>query len=426
MEDDPDKGAIRWALRQGRHAPTPKPSESGPVFLGIKNVTDDGCLTSPRFGILLKTTFASWTRRVEPRANDLVFTYEATLNRYAIIPQGFRGCLGRANGPNPDKPVDSRCSLFLLYYFFTDEWRSVIRRNVLTGATVDRIPLTTFPNFPVRVPPLSVQKRIAEILGGYDELIKNSQQRIQILESMARILYREWFVHFRFPNHGDHARVRTQLGEIPRGWSTSSLDAVKADRPYAMNGGPFGSKLGTRDYVENGVPVIRGSNLDESGRFDDDAFVFVSNAKADELRANIAVPGDIVVTQREALGQIGMIPSGIGYDKFVISQSQMKITLNREAVSPEYVFFYLRSEEAARRIRNLASSSGVPHINLAVLREFHILVPPYKLQRAFGEFASATESAIETLRRQIRNLRRTRDLLLPRLMSGQISPGKAA
>lgn len=113
-----------------------------------------------------------------------------------------------------------------------------------------------------------------------------------------------------------------------------------------------------------------------------------------------------------------MIPPGIAHGRFVISQSQMKITLNEDAINREYAFFFLRSEEAQQRIRDLASSSGVPHINLATLREFQILLPPRDLQRRFGEFALRTETTIEQLTRQIANLRRTRDLLLRRLVSG--------
>jgi len=265
---------------------------------------------------------------------------------------------------------------------------------------------------------LTEQLRIAGILSAYDELIENSQRRIRILETMARALYREWFVHFRFPGHENVPRVASPLGEIPKGWDVVAFDALKADQRYAINGGPFGSKLVSRDYVDAGVPVIRGSNLSESGRFDASGFVFVSEEKAAELHANVAVPGDIVITQRGTLGQIGMIPSGTGFDRFVISQSQMKATLNPEAVNREYAFFFLRSEEAQQRIRNLASSSGVPHINLATLREFPVLLPPRDLQQRFGQFALGTETAVEQLSRQVDNLRRTRDVLLPRLLSG--------
>ncbi|MFI5397924.1 MAG: restriction endonuclease subunit S [Candidatus Binatia bacterium] len=405
-------------LYDGPHA-TPPPSEDGPVFLGIGNLTDDGHLDLREVRHIAEKDFARWTKRVTPSPGDIVFTYEATLNRYAIIPDGFRGCLGRRLAlirPNPEA-VDTR---FLHYSFFGEDWRQTIGKNTLSGATVDRIPLTTFPTFELSLPPLNEQRRIASILSAYDDLIENNTRRIAILEEMARALYREWFVYFRFPGHEKVRMVESPLGRIPMEWGVASLDTIKAKEPYAINGGPFGSKLGTKDYVPGGVPVIRGTNLSESGRFRANNFAFVSQEKAVELRANLARAGDIVVTQRGTLGQIAMIPSGIGFDSFVISQSQMKITVDARKVNREYVFFFLRSAETSQRIRNLASSSGVPHINLAVLREFQVLLPPHELQVEFGDFANSTETAIETLTREIDNLRTTRDLLLPKLISGEI------
>ena len=309
------------------------------------------------------------------------------------------------------------------------DWRFVFyslihNRGDLTvkahGAAQQNLNQDLVRNFSISLPPLAAQRRIADILFAHDELIENSQRRIKILEQMARSLYREWFVDFRFPGHEKLKFVDSALGRIPEGWEVVNLDTLKAAQANAINGGPFGSKLGTKDYVSTGVPVIRGSNLSESGRFDPSGFVFVSPEKAEELRANLALPGDIVVTQRGTLGQIGMIPTGIGYDRFVISQSQMKITLDPTKVNREYAFFFLRSAESNQRIKNLASSSGVPHINLAVLREFQTLLPPLTLQDEFGRFAFGTETTIEMFSDQIANLRRTRDLLLPRLLSGQI------
>src|SRR5206468_6227094 len=100
--------------------------------------------------------FPRWTRRVTPQPGDVVLTYEATLHRYAVIPEGFRGCLGRRVAlvrPDPEK-ADSR---FLLYYLLSREWRSVVESFIITGATVDRIPLEKFPDFPATLPPLPVQ-----------------------------------------------------------------------------------------------------------------------------------------------------------------------------------------------------------------------------------------------------------------------------
>jgi hypothetical protein len=125
------------SLYDGPHA-TPKPATEGPVFLGIKNITEDGRLDLSDIRHIAEDDFPEWTRRVMPRQGDIVFTYEATLNRYAIIPQGFRGCLGRRLAlirPNSEK-IDTR---FLFYYFFGEDWRTTISKNILSGRL--------YPNF---------------------------------------------------------------------------------------------------------------------------------------------------------------------------------------------------------------------------------------------------------------------------------------
>lgn len=97
--------------------------------------------------------YPRWTRRVTPQSSDVVFTYEATLHRYALIPDGFRRCLGRRVAllrPDPEQ-VDSR---YILYFFLSRRWRDVVESNVITGATVDRIPLEKVPSFPGALPRL--------------------------------------------------------------------------------------------------------------------------------------------------------------------------------------------------------------------------------------------------------------------------------
>ena len=186
-------------MYDGPHA-TPKPSESGPIFLGIKNVGESGQLDLSDVRHISEEEYPRWIRRVEPRYGDIVFSYEATLNRYATIPKDFRGCLGRRMALiRPDE--SKACGRFLYYYFFGREWRNVIAQNTLIGSTVDRIPIAKFPDFPITVPPLPAQQKIAAILSTYDDLIENNLQRIKILEEMAQNLYREWFVKFRFPGH---------------------------------------------------------------------------------------------------------------------------------------------------------------------------------------------------------------------------------
>jgi len=376
---------IYEGLYDGPHA-TPKPFDAGPVFLGIKNVTDDGRLDLSDIRHIAEEDFPRWTKRVEPRSGDLVFTYEATLNRYAIIPESFRGCLGRRMAlirPNPDK-VDAR---FLLYYFFTDAWRAVIKKNMLTGATVDRIPLTTFPEFPVTVPPLKTQRRIALILSAYDELIDNSQRRIQLLEQTALGLYREWFVHFRFPGHEKIKRVPSPLGNIPQGWRAGRLDDLLILQR--------GFDLPKSQRVEGSVPVYAATGI--TG--------FHNEAKA-------KAPG--VVTGRS--GTIGEVIY-VQEDFWPLNTALwVKAFPNSE---PLYAFYVL----SALKLTQFNSGAAVPTLNRNDIHGLDALVPIRSVQIEFQKIAGAMLAQIRILTNRIETLRRTRDLLLPRLLSGQVNLG---
>ena len=149
-------------------------------------------------------------------------------------------------------------------------------------------------------------------------------------------------------------------------WKTYKIDEIKADGKYTLVGGPFGSNLTTRDYVEVGIPVLRGSNLPFGKRFSHDDLVFVSEEKAKKLNPNLAFPNDVLFTQRGTLGQIGLIPEGF-YEKYVVSQSQMKLTVNPKLALPEFIYYFFSTEEGRKNIEAHSITSGVPHINLSIL-----------------------------------------------------------
>jgi type I restriction enzyme S subunit len=179
------------------------------------------------------------------------------------------------------------------------------------------------------------------------------------------------------------------------------LDSVKAHVPYAFVGGPFGSNLTTRDYAEEGVPVIRGNNLPSHNSFYDDGFVFVSEKKADDLRPNAAQPGDIIFTQRGTLGQVGFIPRDARFPRYIISQSQMKLTVDTETADPRFIYYFFRMPMTVQKIVNHALTSGVPHINLGILKDFEITLPDLDVQRRISSSLSTYDDLIENNRRRI-------------------------
>ncbi|KAB7738428.1 restriction endonuclease subunit S [Parvibaculum sedimenti] len=165
-------------------------------------------------------------------------------------------------------------------------------------------------------------------------------------------------------------------------------------------GGPFGSNLTQVDYRPAGIPVIRGSNMGVAGRFIGGNFVFVSAEKAKKtLSSNLAARGDIIVTQRGTMGQVSIIPTDSAYDCFVISQSQMAIRVPIEVADPFFVYYFLKSQKFLEYLDTSTIQTGVPHINLTILRQAPASWPPLEEQHAIASILGALDDKIELNRR---------------------------
>lgn len=165
----------------------------------------------------------------------------------------------------------------------------------------------------------------------------------------------------------------------------------------ALVGGPFGSDLVSKDYVPSGVPVIRGTNMGH-GRWVDGEFAFVTPEKADSLSANCAKPGDLVFTQRGTLGQVALVPSK-GSDRYLISQSQMKLTVDPSKADALFLYYVFTSAEQQEYIRQNAIQTGVPHTNLGILRNTPLKLPPLAEQKAIAAVLGSLDDKIELNRR---------------------------
>lgn len=409
---------IYLALYDGPHA-TPKPASEGAVFLGIKNITEDGKLDLSEIRYISEEDFPKWTRRVLPRSGDIVFTYEATLNRYAIIPEGFRGCLGRRLAlirPNPEK-VDTR---FLLYYFFGEEWRKTIATNLIFGSTVDRIPLTNFPKFEVSLPPLSTQRKIAGILSAYDDLIENNTRRIEILEEMARSLFREWFVKFRFPGHEQVKMVDSDLGLIPEGWEVISLGQIlDIKHGYAFKGEYF-SKEPTSDIL------LTPGNFKFGGGFKDDKFKYYKGLVSDEF---VLSTSDLLVTmtdlskEGDTLGYPAFVPPSKEL-RFLHNQRLGKIILHNPQLGLNHLYHIFCSDSYRHHVLASATGATVKHTAPDRIKSFSIALPSQEISNKFETITSSFSRKIILLNQKKQNLRQTRDLLLPKLISGEIDVEK--
>lgn len=388
----------------GPHA-TPAESSDGAVFLGIKNLTTNGQLDLSEIRYVSEQELPKWTRRVTPRAGDVVFTYEASLHRYALIPEGFRGCLGRRVAlVRPDPAMaDGR---FLLYYFLSPAWRAIMQGNVITGATVDRIPLEKFPSFPAALPALVVQRRIAGILSAYDDLIENNRRRMALLEDAARQLYQEWFVRLRFPGR-EHTKV---VDGVPSDWERRGLGGCAT---FLSGGTPSKSRP---EFWEGEIPWVSSGEL-TALRIEDASLHVTEEGVAAGSR--LVPPGTILAVVRGmSLAKEFRLAMT---SRTVCFNQDLKAIVARPDVDANYLFHALVEQRDAIRDRAGEASHGTKKLDTPVLAETPILVPPTALQSAFSEIVSPMHAQWDNLNRQIRQLTAARDLLLPRLMSGELA-----
>ena len=264
----------------------------------------------------------------------------------------------------------------------SDEYKRFIKAN-LGGAAQPQANAQVLTSFPILLPPLPTQRKIAAILSAYDDLIEVNTRRIAILEEMARSLYREWFVRFRFPGHEGMRLVESAVGVVPEGWEVKTLGHV-VELAYGK-----GLKADTR--LPGTVPVY-------------------GSAGVIGYHNESLVKGPGVIVGRK--GNVGSV-FWSGEDFFPIDTVfyvQTKLELH-------YVFYALQDQHF------INSDAAVPGLsrNQAYLNPF--LVPEQDTMTAFAEFVVPIFAQTRNLRQENANLRRTRDLLLPRLVSGEVAVG---
>jgi type I restriction enzyme, S subunit len=338
--------------------------------------------------------------------------------------------------PNPTE-LDPR---YLRYYLVSPSMQQYMLAIAGAGATRNALTKGMIESFEVPVPStIEEQRAIGHILGMFDDKIESNRRMSEKLETIARTVFKSWFYDFepvRAKANGELPEAIShrlglssevlalfpdrfqisELGEIPIGWEATQLGSLCSR--VAM--GPFGSDIKTSNFQNEGVPVIRGGNL-RSG-FLDAKFVFVSEAKADELRNANARPEDIVITHRGTLGQIGIIPRRSRFPRYVVSQSQMVLTVDRGKSTPRFVYEFLRSFNGQQLLLANTSQVGVPAIARPTtsVKSLPVAAPPKEIAIAFETLVEPLFDKITLATHESDTLALIRDSLLPKLLSGKL------
>lgn len=334
------------------------------------------------------------------KAGDIVYGRRGDIGRCALIREresGWlcgTGCLRVSLGEGDVLPQ-------YLFYYLNDPSVVAWISNQAVGATMPNLNTGILRSIPVRYPPKGIQNRIVSILSAYDDLIENNTRRIEILEEIARRLYEEWFVQFRFPGY----EGVFDTDGLPQGWRYSKLSEIAS-------------------YIGRGI----------SPKYDEEADCLVINQKCIRnqrldvqlsRRQSKKVPvekliqfGDVLINST-GVGTLGRVAQVHEVLEHVTVDSHVTIARAGEFVDVDYFGSTLLSMQHFFELQGVGST-GQTELSRSRIAEADVIVPPYELQTRFGKSIRSMRLLCAQLAKKNSNLRAQRDLLLPKLISGEI------
>jgi type I restriction enzyme S subunit len=341
-------------------------------------------------------TFDVWTRRMRPEPGDLILAREAPVGQVVRVPEGTRVCLGQRTvliRPDP-RAVNPR----FLHYWLLGPAAQHLMASQAAGATVPHLNVADIRDLDASDLPASraVQAFAAGLLGAIDDLIENNRRRVEVLEEMARAIYREWFVHFRYPGpRGRHS----PLGPIPEGWAVRPLgDIANLDRTSvqpARSPGEVFDHYSIPAFDDGQLPVADAGSMIKSGKF----LVTAPGVMVSKLNPRI---------ERTWFAEPGVERRSVASTEFLVLRPGTHLMA--------------RSEPFQDRLRELSGGTSTSHQRAkpADFLGLEVLEPAAGPTDRITEATAAQLRLARDLRVRSRRLAAIRDLLLPKLVTGQI------
>jgi type I restriction enzyme, S subunit len=376
---------------------TPPKSGSGVPLITAKVIKDGTILSQPR-EYIDETIYDSWMRRGLPRSGDILITTEAPLGEVAQVGQDARIALAqrvillRAD----PKAIDRQ---FLFHYLRSPDARARLLRHA-SGTTVSGIRQSELRMVTIPLLPRPLQRIVGRILDDFDAMIENNRRRVELLEEMTRAIYREWFVHFRFPGHSDTNFVDSSLGPIPEGWTISAIDQLVKLVNNTID--PADTEPRTPAVGLEHIPRRR-LTMSEWGR-------------ADELGSRKATffKGDLLFGKiRPYFHKVSVAPiDGICSTDAVV----IRPIADHWGQAVQVIF----SDEFVAYATQTSNGTKMPRANWNVIKNFPITIPPKNIGLHFTRISRDSLKLAENLMFQGRCLSALRNYLLPRLVTGQV------
>ena len=327
-----------------------------------------------------------------PQAGDLLLTSVGSLGSPYMVREGEEFYFKDGN-LTWFRNFNNLTSQYLYYWLLSPQGRNELSKCTI-GSSQPAYIIVLLKEMEIDLLPIPTQRKIAAILSNYDDLIENNLRRIKILEEMAQNLYREWFVHFRFPGHENVKLVETSQGLVPEGWEVKKLgeliDFSKGKKP--THTAPFGD-----------IPALLIESLNNGvTEYTNDKKIIIAE------KYDVVMVMDGASSGKVYIGQYGAVGSTLG-------RYRPKISGN---FSPFHLYFFLIENIQAISDNNIGSA--IPHANKNYINQMEVVLPGNEIEKSLNEIVDPIINFIRVLKVKNENLARTRDLLLPKLISGEL------
>ena len=328
---------------------------------------------------------------------------KSVVGKVIKVPPEVSGALLNQNAVKiiPNKTLDRK---YIFYLLKSDSFKDFIINCAQGAASQASITLTDIKNYPFLLPPLPTQQKIAAILSAYDDLIENNTRRIKILEEMAQALYREWFVKFRFPGHETVKMVESELGMVPEVWEVVKLGDISDINISSIK---KGDKLDEINYID--ISSVSTGQIDKVEK------IIFSEAPS---RARRIVKHEDIIwsTVRPNRKSYSMILNPI--QNLIVSTGFAVISAIKTPYT--YLYFALTTDDFVGYLTNRATGAAYPAVNSGDFKKALVLLPPNPLLESFHDFVADFFDNRQKLHQKDIILRHARNLLLPKLISGEV------
>lgn len=408
---------------------TPEAVEDGYPYIAIPQLKD-GHIKLEGVRRISKFDYENWTKKLAPQADDVIVVRRCNSGQSAHVPAGLECAIGqnlvvlRADGTKV-------LPKYLRWLVRGSEWWSEVGKYINVGAVFDSLRCRDIPNFELPIPPLAEQRKISSLLGALDDRMTLLRETNATLEAIAQALFKSWFIDFdpvrakiegRAPEGMDEATAalfpddmeKSEIGMVPRGWNVHRLGDIteritKGTTPTTLK----------RNFVEKGINFVKAESMDGDGSFLLEKFAFIDDETHTVLKRSQLASGDVLISIAGTIGRTAMVT-----DEILPANTNQAVAIIRprhDIFPGGLIWRFLNRIESRQTMNERIVQAVQANLSLSTLSDMKLVTPPAKkVETLYQTIFAPIDQAKNVNNQKIRLLSSLRDMLLPRLISGQM------